>query len=202
MAYDYSTLIASKSTSGSIANWLNRSDLPVENIIIESESFIYERLRVREMQHRSVMTFAAADQDVALPSGFLDPIGFRPYTWGVDLDFVDFSLLNEYRDSSGTLLTGSPSRWAILGDTAYVDVLPSTAFAGYLTFYRRPDALSIANETNWLTTRYPALLRYACQARAYEHMKDQRSGEYMALAMNAIAEASATNEMWRRAQRV
>lgn len=203
MAINWTTLTASKSTSGSIANWLNRSDIPTENILLEAEAMIYERVRVREMQARSVLTFAAADQDVALPAGFLDPIGFWPYTWSDPLPFVDYNLLGEYRDSSGTLSTGTPSRWAVLGETAYVDVLPSATFSGYVAFYKRPDALSVSNETNWLTIRYPALLRFACLAKGYEHMKDmQNAMTYTQMAEAKIGEANATNELLRRNQYV
>lgn len=202
MAVTYSVLTAAKTTTGSIAAWVNRSDLPTANILIEAEAMIFERMRVREMMARAVLTFAAADQDVAVPSGFLDPIEYRPYDHGYPLPFVSPDLLGEIRSTAGVLSTGTPSRWTVIGETAYVDVLPTDAMAGYIIYYKRPDPLSISNETNWLTIRYPSLLRYACMAKAYEHMKDQRAGEYLGLTMNAMGEAMATNDLWRRAQYV
>lgn len=202
MSITYTVLTGTKTTSGSLSNWVNRSDLPVENILLEAEALIYETLRVREMTAREALTFSASTQTASLPSGFLDPISYRPYEWGEPLPFVFEDALDEVRDSSGTLQTGSPSRWAIIGDTAYVDVLPSAAFTGLLLYYKTPTALSGSNETNFLTSRYPSLLRYACMTKAYEHQKDAKAAEYLALTMQAIAAANATNEMWRRAQHI
>lgn len=202
MAITHTVLTGTKSTAGSIANWLNRTDLPVTNILLEAEALIYETLRVREMQAREVLTFAISTQTASLPSGFLDPISFRPYEWGSKMPFVHEDMLDEYRDATGTLSSGTPSRWSVVGTTAYVDVLPSAEFSGMLLYYKTPDALSASNETNFLTTRYPSLLRYACMTKAYEHMKAQEAAGYLQLTMQAIASASASNEMWRRDQLV
>lgn len=198
---NYTTLTGAKGTSGAIANWLNRSDLPTAEILTEAQALIYERLRVREMQARATLTFAVATQTSALPTGFLDPLGYQPYEWGGDLPFVHENALNEYRDASGVLESGTPSRWTIVGETAYVDVLPSETFSGILLYYKMPTALSVSNETNFLTNRYPTLLRYACMAKAYEHMKsDQAASNYLGLTMQTIADINGSNEMWRRNQ--
>jgi hypothetical protein len=199
---DYTTLVGSKSILGSISNWINRGDLPVAEILAEAQADIYQYLRVREMTAREVLTFAAGSQTTSLPTRFLDPIGFRPDQWGSDLPFVHEGLLGEFRDSSGTLPTGTPSRWAIIGETAYVDVLPSAAYSGTLMFYRQPEPLSGANTTNWLTSRYPSLLRYACMAKGFEHAKSDAAPSYLALMMRSIETANATNEMWRTNQYV
>lgn len=198
----YTTLTGLKTVSGSIANWVNRSDLPTTEILTEAEALIYETLRVREMQARATLTFALSTQTASLPTGFLDPLGYRPYEWGDDLPFVHENGLNEYRDSSGTLESGTPSQWTIIGETAYVNVLPSEAFSGTLLYYKTPTALSGSNETNFLTSRYPSLLRYACMAKAYEHMKNDLAASYLQLAMQSIAKANASNEMWRTNQHV
>lgn len=200
MAITYTVLTGAKTVTGSIANWLNRSDLPTANILLEAESLIYERLRVREMTAREALTFSEGVQTVSLPTGFLDPISYTPYEWGGALPFVHEHSLDESRTSAGVLETGTPSRWTIIGETAYADVLPTEDFAGLMLFYKRPTALSASNETNWLTIRYPSLLRYACMAKGYEHMKSQEAASYLQLTMSAIAEANTTNEMWRRAQ--
>ena len=203
MSYTYSGLIAGKSTAGSIANWVNRSDLPASDILTETQSWLYQRMRVREMQARATLTFTTAAQTASLPSGFLDPISFTPYTWGDPLPFFNENTLQDYRNESGNLLSAVPSRWSIIGDTAYVDVLPISTFSGVLMYYAQPTALSLTNETNFLTTRYPKLLRHACMAMAYEHMKDtDRSGGYMQLAEADLQETMRTNEMYRRGQHV
>lgn len=203
MALTYSTLVAGKTTAGSIANFVNRSDLPVASILNETESWIYQRMRVREMQARGTLTFTTAAQTASLPSRFLDPISFTPYTWGDPLPLFHENALQDYRDENGNLLSAVPSRWSIIGETAYVDVLPISTFSGVLMYYAQPADLSGSNETNFMTTRYPKLLRHACMAMAYEHMKDtDRSAGYMQLAEADLQEAMRTNDMYRRGQHV
>lgn len=198
---DYTVLTGAKSVQGSIANWVNRSDLPVTTILEEAEAAIYETLRVREMTARTTFSWASGVQTASLPNDFLDPISFRPYTWLADLPFVHENGLTEYRNEAGTLDTGDPARWTIIGTTAYLNVLPTAAYSGILLYYGQPAALSGSNTTNFLTTRYPSLLRYACMAKAYEHMKqpDQAMG-YTAQMAQAIQKAGSTNDMWRRNQ--
>ena len=47
MAITWTVLTGSKDTEGSIANWVNRSDLPTTNILLEAEAWIYQHLRIR-----------------------------------------------------------------------------------------------------------------------------------------------------------
>lgn len=201
MAINYTTLTGSKSTSGSIANWCNRGDLPTENILLEAEAWIYQRLRVREMVATTAFTFDADASTEALPDGFLDPVQFLPYEYAEALPFYHEEFFRAERDSSGDLFDGTPSKWTIIGTTAHVDVACSAAFSGILMYYATPAALSGGNETNFLTTRYPTALRRVCMAMAYEHMKDteRMNGEYL-LAEAAIGAANALNEMARRGQ--
>lgn len=203
MAISWTVLTGAKSTAGSIANWLNRSDLPTENILLEAEALIYERLRVREMMAQSTLTFSSGGSTAALPSDFLDPIQYLPYEYGYPLPFYHEETLRATRDENGNLFSGTPSRWSILGTTAYVDVNCSANFSGQLMYYARPESLSVTNTTNWLTTRYPSLLRYACMLKGYEHMKDdKRAAQYLAVSEKEIADAMRTNEMFRRTQHV
>lgn len=171
---------------------------------MEAEAFIYESLRVREMlSQNTTFQFDISTSSEALPSDFLDPIQFHPHTWDHELPYYHEASFLAPRDEDGALYTDEPSAWTIIGTTAYVDVLCEANFAGVLLYYALPTALSSSNETNFLTTRYPSLLRYACMAKAYEHMKDgARAKEYLALAMGAIGSAMATNDMFRRSQHV
>jgi len=203
MAINYTTLVGDKTTEGSIKNWVNRSDIPVTNILIEAEAEIYQWLRVREMKSDAAFQFDISTSSEALPSDFLDPIKYVPYEWSYPLPYYDEESALVARDSSGNLFDGTPSLWYIIDDTAYVDVTASANFGGRLMYYKLPAALSISNETNFLTTRYPSLLRHACMMKAYDHMKDtNRSAEYRANMMTAIQTANATNEMYRRGQYV
>lgn len=198
---DYNTLVAAKTTSGSLANWVNRGDLPVSDILTEAQAWLYQRMRVREMTVRAPFTFLINTSSLALPADFLDPIQFLPYEWGFPLPFAHEESMMSPTDDTGALFSDTPSRWSIIGATAYVDVSCSAAFPGILLYYGTPAALSGSNLTNFLTSRYPTLLRYACLGFAYDHMKDtQRKQQYLALAMAEISEAKVTNDMFRRSQ--
>lgn len=203
MAINWTTLTGSKSTAGSLANFVNRSDLPTTNILLEAEAWIYQHLRVREMVTRTTLTVSADAQTVALPDDFLDPITWTIYGDSYPLDYVPEEKLQESRDSDGVLVTGTPTQWAIIGSTVYVDVLCSAAQTGLFMYYAKPAALSESNETNFLTTKYPTLLRHACMAFAYEHMKDTgRAQQWMQTAMLKLAEAKATADLVRRGQNI
>lgn len=197
----YSILVGDKTTEGSIKNWVARTDVAATTVLTEAESWIYQDLRVREMMSRDTAFAVAADaSSVSLPSGFLDPIEFRPYSYGNCLPYVDYGNLDEKRNAStGAILTGTPSRWTVLGETAYVDMAPSTAFTGVLTYYGQPAALSGSNETNFLTTRYPTLLRRACLMFAWEHARNwDRRKEEVALAEAALMDAKKSNDLFQR----
>ena len=203
MAINWTTLTGIKTVSGSIANWVNKTDLPTTNILLEAEAWLYQFLRVREMITDTLFTFDNNAASEALPSAFLDPIQYVPWEWGDELPFVGPERFRPSRTSAGVIEDGSPSCWTIIGSTAHIDATidDTDNFSGQLLHYAQPTALSASNETNFLTTRYPALLRKACMKAAYEHMKDSaRAQEYMAYAMADIREANATNEMWRRGQ--
>ena len=199
MAVTWTVLVAGKTTSGSIANWVNRGDLPTENVLIEAEAWIYERLRVREMQASEAFQFDENASSEALPSGFLDPLHFLPYTWGDYLPFWALETFVAGRDEDGNLFEGTPCAWTIEGETAKVDVKCSDNFAGMLTYYDTPTALSVSNTTNFLTRRYPKLLRVAAMATAFEHMKDSdRAAAYFQGAEALVMEAHRTNDSYRR----
>lgn len=204
MAIDYTTLTGAKTVAGSIANWVNRSDLPTDNILLEAESFIYERMRVREMMTRAAaFTFDLGVDTEALPADFLDPIQFHPYEWGSPLPLYHEEKALPSTDSTGAVFAGEPSRWWVLGVTAYIDTLPTADFIGALTYYARPLALSGSNETNWLTIRYPTLLRHALLYMAYDHMKEiEMSNRYLQTFEGKLAESKRTNDMFRRSSHV
>lgn len=198
---NYTTLIAAKTTSGSIKNFLNRSDIPVDVILTETEAWLYERLRVREMQAQEEFQFDAAASSEALPDGFLDPLHFWPYTWGEPLEYRSLERFLAPRDEDGDLYEGTPARWTVMADVAQVDVTCAENFAGLLTYYDTPAALSSLNTTNFLTRRYPRLLRVALMAVGLEHMKDaDRAVGYFSGAEALVNEANASNEMYRRGQ--
>lgn len=202
MPIDYQTLVAPKTTVGSIRNYVNRSDIPVTNILLEAEAFIYERLRIREMMALEEFTVAAGSFKKAAPDGFLDPIMLTPYGWGDPLRYLPEHLFRPQREPDGARIpSDEPYSYTIIGSDVVFDVELSAAFGADFSFYRLLPALSTNAPTNALTVRYPTILRHACMSFGFEHMKDpQRSMEYRQKAEIEIADANATNELYRRGQ--
>lgn len=203
MAINYTTLTdTNKATEGSIRNWLNRADVPVTNILIEAEAYIYERLRVREMTAEQAVSILSGLGAAGAPADFLDPIQLVPYETAVELPYVQESALAQVKNAAGVVATGTPSRWTVIASTLKLDVLASVNYGATLTYFARPAALGPSNLTNFLTIRYPGLLRQACMAFGYQHMKkDDSATAFFALAEKSIQDANTTNMLWRRKQR-
>jgi hypothetical protein len=259
MTMTYSTLIDLKTVNGSIKSWVNYSKLDVETVLSDAQSLLFDFLRTREMRTTWTFGMAVGNSEIALPSRFLEPIGWlkdrtnnlrlrqiiegdlssrrvfdettgtfgasafttvtgstlvscvdvahgltqgsvitidgSSATGGLTLDgtwpvtsitdddtfVIDAGERATSAETGGgaaptwtaaTLSSGFPTFWAIHDEMVQFDVAFDTATSFQLAYYRQPELLSTDNETNWLTERYPLLLRKACQAQAADFMKD------------------------------
>lgn len=198
--FTYTILTGLDSAVGSIRYWAQHPSIPAEQILEEAQRWIFSRLRVREMIESETFSILTDASTLALPDGFQDPIALRLYGDSEDLDFVQENLLSRIYDDDGMLQTSRPSRWAIWDELIQFDVPSDDDIGGILTFYGTPEIVSDSNESNFLCTRYPTVLRRTCLAMAYEHRKrDDFKAEY-ALAEAAIEQANATSDMGRRGQ--
>ena len=75
-------------------------------------------------------------------------------------------------DYADNLVTGIPNWWAIWDERIKFDVGFSQGSLAKLQYYQSLPLLSSTNQTNFLTTRYPNLMRVACMAAAADYMKD------------------------------
>lgn len=74
------------------------------------------------------------------------------------------------------LTQGSPNFWGIWDERIQFDMAFVAQYSGRLAYYQSLPLLSASNPTNFLTNRYPGMVRTACQASAADYMKDD--GEY------------------------
>lgn len=79
-------------------------------------------------------------------------------------------LLAEY--SASKLIQGYPLAWAVYDEYLQFDSAFDRPAQCKMLYYRSPEPLSATNLTNWLTRRYPNLLRAACMAASAKYMKD------------------------------
>lgn len=279
MAMTYTSLVASKGTAGSLANWSNYSKLDAVTVLDEAQSLLFQLLRVREMRTSWVFGMAVGAAEIALPSRFLDPVGrLRDITNGFGLKHIldteieelrayDTSLsgsfgANPFTTTSGSslvavvksahdltqastitiaaasavggltlngtfpvasitdannlvidagdsatssatgggssatytankLIESTPGRWGIYDEKLKFDAAFETATQFKLLYFRSPALLSATNLTNWLTSRYPKLLRVACMAAAADFMKDGAEYQKHLAALTALVQSTA-----------
>jgi hypothetical protein len=263
MAMTYSSLIASKGSSGSIATWVAYSLLDLPPIVDEAQSLVYGLLRCREMMTELSFSVPVNGSYIDLPDRFLDPIGrmkltsfntpirhkdsgslqqnrnydelsgtlgANPFTTVASSNLVtvaldgsgftqdsvfntsgatafngaaingtfpitdiaadgnsftiDISILGTTPSASGAgggsavdyicdqLIAGIPQWWAIWNEQLKFDVAFSQQSLGKLQYYRSLPLLSTSNQSNFLTNRYPQLMRTACVTAAADFMKD------------------------------
>lgn len=210
MALSYTLLTGAKSGTGTIKDWVNQSVVPVTEILTEAESYIYQTLRAREMLRETSWSAALGASTLALPVASASIYAMiEPITLSVDgiypkpdgMDYVHEALFNQYRDEDGALLTGTPNEWTIFNEVINFNFELDEALAGDFLYYGQPPALSASNETNFLTNRFPTLLRQVCTMFSYEYLKqlDARA-EQKVLADDAIAKANAVADGVRRGQ--
>ncbi len=177
MSTSYTTLVAAKTVAGSIKRSVNYAEIDVETVLEEAQTLIYGSLRVREMRSMWSPAMAVGDSSKALPSDFLDPAGKLrdTRTFCYRQRSSDHLMSARVYTSAGALESGQPTFWAIFDEAINFDIKFDANSAGTLSlpYFKRPALLaSGTNETNFLTTRYPHLLRQACRIQCHAFMKN------------------------------
>lgn len=174
---NYTQLVASKATANSIAAWLNWDLAPSTDILAEAESALYSQLRVREMKTMTTGTIADGDLTLAMPTDFIASISLRRSGSAAGpITILDSQHMEERNqiDGTGAFIEGVPTECQIIGDppVAYLNCEANDAFPYRLVYFKRPAALSGSNLNNFLTVRYPKLLRVACLMEGHFFKKE------------------------------
>tara|TARA_R110000868_G_scaffold68557_4_gene202685 strand:+ start:848 stop:1519 length:672 start_codon:yes stop_codon:yes gene_type:complete len=152
-----STYTELKST---IANWLNRSDLTseiAEDFIVLAEADFNSKLRIRQMHSQTTITIDAETEST--PTGFLQVRDF--YILSNNDKYAMNYLSPAQMDSiKGTSMSGLPVAYTILGSTFRFSPRPADSYSGILNFYKKFDALSVSNPSNYILTDHPAIYLY------------------------------------------
>lgn len=94
------------------------------------------------------------------------------------------------------LLASSPTRWSVWDEQVKFDCAFWAAATLKLLYYRSPALLSATNNSNWLTNRYPMLMRTGCMAAAANYMKDDGEYQKQVSALGAlIGSIASSNDM-------
>lgn len=165
MITSYATLQAS------IASFLHRSDMTdiIKELISDAEFRIANELRIRAME--ASFSSAISSGVVALPSGFLEwQFLYIDDTSAQKLERKDAEwIYTNYPTRSGS---GKPVFFAREGDNVIFGPYPGSAYTVKGRYYKKLDALSDSNTTNWFITNAPDLLRYGALCEAAPYMQD------------------------------
>ena len=191
-----------KTTEGSIKQWVNDSTVPPLTILTEAEAWIYERIRTHEMlKLDSSLTMSVGVATLTLPTDFLQARSFfitGGATWGQGRlrKKVPEEVEASFQYDKTTRVNARPDSYYVHGGTTIeFDVPADETYGTRLLYYAIPTALSGSNETNFLTQRYPTLVRQACVGRANEFLKDQKEKLYwMSLAQGSVDEVNALDD--------
>ena len=95
-----------------------------------------------------------------------------------------------------SMIQGMPIVFGIWNNTIYFDQAFSQLTLCKLQFYQSLPLLSATNPTNFLTNRYPHLMRIACMASAANFMKDNEEYQKLStLLMGMVQQVNAENDM-------
>lgn len=179
---NYDSLIDSKANYESIKGWVNSDRLPPEAILAEALLDIDTRLRVREMKSLFPTTIPDQAIQLQLPNDFQAPLSFRRYgsvAGRIDILDTDYFETRVVVDDSGALTLGTPTECQIIGypATAHFNYRANGAIPVRLAYWAKVPKLAPNTQTNFLTERYPTLLRFACTWRAYDFLKDAEKAD-------------------------
>jgi hypothetical protein len=212
---DYSSLVGTKTTAGSIAQWINVKDtiLDLAGILYDAQCLLYNGglnlggktinpLRVRDMRVTdAAIALPTGEWAADLPSDYLSPIDLCDPLL-TPLAHRDIPSLKRRRNLSDGVPQQAtyPFCFAVDGTQFLFDYAPNADITLLLDYYARPAFLSGSNTTNFLTTKFSPLLRAACLVAAADFMNDD--GKYarnvsklagMLEAINVTDEADQTN---------
>lgn len=157
----------------SIASFLHRTDMTdiIKELIADAETRIANELRIRAME--AAFSEAISAGSVALPAGFLE--------WKflyVDDDAAQKLtrkdpewIYTNYPERTGS---GKPVFFAREGENLIFGPYPNSTYTVKGRYYKKLDALSDSNTTNWFITNAPDLLRYGALCEAAPYMADDQ----------------------------
>lgn len=174
---NYTQLVAPKTTANSIAAWLNWDLAPATDILAEAEAALYSQLRVREMKALATGTIATGALTLSMPADFIASLSFRRTgSTAGKINILDSEHMEGRNqiDGDGVFIEGVPTECQIIGDppVAYLNCEANDDFPYRLVYFKRPTALASGNLTNFLTVRYPKLLRVACLMEGHFFKKE------------------------------
>lgn len=170
----YDTLVADVSTPGSIKSLINYSRIDSTSVLEDAEAWIYSKLRVRQMTSAADVPILSGAFVADFPDDYLDPIhlSIPGYVKRIRLKDVEWFRSHLGWDENADLPEGPPSYWCDFNGQIQFNTKADQDYTAKQSFFKLPEPLGPDNQTNWLTRRYPHLVRRACRIFAAEDRKE------------------------------
>lgn len=202
MPMNYSTLVGSKDTEGSIKYFVRHSEVPSDFVLESAQDAIYQILRVREMMTRTTGTIATDASTITLPTDILEPVAiWRTGSYKGPIDILDQDHFESRvgEDENGDLNSGTPRFCTFDGTTLYLDAKADQSYPYRIWYMAKPALLSASNETNFLCTRYRNILEAMVKRYAYSHREnDTKAASELESGMAYIYKANEEFDMFRQ----
>lgn len=203
MPMNYTTLVADKSTEGSIKYFVRHSEVPSTYCLERAQDAIYQILRVREMLVRATGTISTGTSTITMPSDILEPkLLIRTGSCKGKIRLLDQEHFESRtgEDSTSIVYEGTPSEATYDASTIYLNTRADQDYPYRLWYIGKPALLSGANLTNFLTARYGNILEAMCKHYAYEHREDDsKAATMLEKAMGYIQRANEEYDMFQQA---
>ena len=158
-----------------LALWLKRTDLTtnIVDFIALAESRMNHELRLRRQITTTTLVTVANDQDVTLPTDFLE---FENLTLQssppASLSVVTPEILD--RKFPASFQTGMPQVYAPIGNVIRLGPTPDAAYNIAADYYAKWD-LATTQESNWLLTNYPVIYLAGAMMEASAYLFDDQA---------------------------
>ena len=149
-----------------VANWLDRDDLTDRRpeFIALCEARFNRLLRIRAMEYKQTASTVAGQRNLALPTGFIQMRNLQMNASPiVPMQYVTPEI---YDRLYGSTSTGTPEMYTIIADEMQLGPIPASAQTIEMLFYKKFNALTIVDTTNWMITNAPDVYLYGCLLEA------------------------------------
>lgn len=179
---DYPTL------KSAVADWLDRDDLGLKIPVFVQmcEAMFNRELRVPDMESQTTLTMTGEsgplpDDYLAMRSVYIDGSPDRP------LRGLAPTALRDGFDGT----SGAPVAYVLVGGGITLASPPSDTVTLNLDYYARIEALSDANESNWLLEKHPDLYLYGTLYNAEIYLDNApRAGQWKGLLDETMAKVN------------
>ena len=149
-----------------VANWLDRDDLTnrIPEFIALAESRFNRLLRIRAMESKQTASTVAGQQNLALPSRFIQMRNLQINTSPVTpMQYVTPEIFDRLYGGSAN---GTPKFYTIIANELQLGPTPDTIQTIEMLFYERFENLTDSATTNWMITNAPDIYLYGAMLEA------------------------------------